>query len=828
MKKSEIFAILLAMFVGNLAAKTFEITEFEVSEPINVANALTEKCGAEGDKAALLKNEVNVENLFANETMVVNAADTTSAIVLKVANNGVAKIVVCRASLMSEQFVTAKLKIDSPSPYELFVNGEMKMPKYEGGNSEIDLTMLPLRDYKVVVKLLVTDAETTLKASVDCGDKEADVYCNVDGKRRLKMSDIQLGKRAASVSLSADGKYLLTRYNDRATAKITNSYCVLSEVKTGKVIANRLNASADWSYGGNEIVYTINSEKGYDLYALDPVTMIERLVVADFPVAYGYVWNKDMDYIIYTKQIEGVYSDGVMQRYTTPDDRIPGNRDKSAIYKYNLRNGLSELIVEGSVFLTDVAANGKKMLYATIEQTPTIRPFNSNSFIDVDLETLEVDTLVTNTGMLSNALYSPDGSKILFLGSAAAFDNLGKNCGEHPIVNDFDVQAFIFDKATREVEPISLDFNPSIDRATWNRGDGNIYMYVTEGFYKNLYRYVVAKKRYEKLPVKSEVITNFSIAFANPSQIAYIDYGFDYASMVWVYDTKKMVNRLVDSPLQTTLDEVDFGKTEQFDFVNSRGDLIEGYICYPPQFDAAKKYPMIVYYYGGTTPTTKAMSNPYCGHMFAANGYVTYVLNPSGTIGYGQEFSARHVNAWGDYTADDIIEGVEQCLNAHDFIDKNRIGCIGASYGGFMTQYLQTRTDLFAAAVSHAGISNVTSYWGEGYWGYSYNSVAAADSYPWTNPELFTKHGSLFNADKINTPILLLHGTADTNVPVGESIQLFNALKILGKEVELVTVNGADHVIRDYEQLIPWHNTIMAFFAKWLKNDSAWWEHMYK
>lgn len=65
-----------------------------------------------------------------------------------------------------------------------------------------------------------------------------------------------------------------------------------------------------------------------------------------------------------------------------------------------------------------------------------------------------------------------------------------------------------------------------------------------------------------------------------------------------------------------------------------------------------------------------------------------------------------------------------------------------------MTMYLQTKTDLFAAAVSHAGISNVTSYWGEGYWGYSYNSVAAAESYPWNNPDLFTKHGALFNADK--------------------------------------------------------------------------------
>ena len=144
-----------------------------------------------------------------------------------------------------------------------------------------------------------------------------------------------------------------------------------------------------------------------------------------------------------------------------------------------------------------------------------------------------------------------------------------------------------------------------------------------------------------------------------------------------------------------------------------------------------------------------------------------------------------------------------------------------------MTQYLQTKTDIFAAAVSHAGISNVTSYWGEGFWGYSYNSVAAADSYPWTDPQLFTEQGSLFNADKIDTPLLLLHGTHDTNVPVGESIQLFNALKILGKEVEFITVDGEDHVIVNYTKRLPWHNTIMAWFAKWLQDDSKWWDDLY-
>lgn len=94
-------------------------------------------------------------------------------------------------------------------------------------------------------------------------------------------------------------------------------------------------------------------------------------------------------------------------------------------------------------------------------------------------------------------------------------------------------------------------------------------------------------------------------------------------------------------------------------------------MCLPPNFDPNKKYPMLVYYYGGTTPTTRGISNPYCAQLFASRDYVVYVIQPSGTIGFGQEFSARHVNAWGKRTADDIIEGTKQFCKEHPFVDEN-------------------------------------------------------------------------------------------------------------------------------------------------------------
>jgi dipeptidyl aminopeptidase/acylaminoacyl peptidase len=234
-----------------------------------------------------------------------------------------------------------------------------------------------------------------------------------------------------------------------------------------------------------------------------------------------------------------------------------------------------------------------------------------------------------------------------------------------------------------------------------------------------------------------------------------------------------------------------------------------------------------VYYYGGTTPVSRTFDGRYPFHLYAAMGYVVYVLQPSGTIGFGQEFSARHVNAWGAYTADEIIEGTKKTCDAHPFLDRSKIGCIGASYGGFMTMYLQTRTDIFAAAVSHAGISDITSYWGEGYWGYSYSGFASAESFPWNNWDLYVGQSPLFFADRMKTPLLLLHGNVDTNVPPGESIQMFTALKILGVPVELILIDGEDHHIIDYDKRIRWNNSIFAWFAKWLQDDDGWWNEIY-
>ncbi|MEL7388112.1 MAG: prolyl oligopeptidase family serine peptidase, partial [Pseudomonadota bacterium] len=183
--------------------------------------------------------------------------------------------------------------------------------------------------------------------------------------------------------------------------------------------------------------------------------------------------------------------------------------------------------------------------------------------------------------------------------------------------------------------------------------------------------------------------------------------------------------------------------------------------------------------------------------------------------------------AWGEYTANDIIDGTKAFLDKYNFVDSKRVGNLGASYGGFMTMLLATKTDMFSASIAHAGISNITSYWGQGWWGYLYSAEASKNSYPWNNPSLYSQHSPVFHADKVTTPLLLLHGDSDTNVPVGESHNMYTALKLLGKDVDLIEYKGADHQIFARDKRFDWWNTMLAYFDKNLKDQPQWWQYLY-
>ena len=358
--------------------------------------------------------------------------------------------------------------------------------------------------------------------------------------------------------------------------------------------------------------------------------------------------------------------------------------------------------------------------------------------------------------------------------------------------------------------------------------DGSLVVRATESSFVHLYRVDPATGTFTRLPTGVDAVTAMSLA-EDGSTLVYAGSGATLPPRVMARSPRPEGDpRTLLVPSAETYDLVDFGRVEDFDFEAEDGSVIPGRVYYPPDFDASKKYPLLVYYYGGVVPTERSFGGRYPKNWWAAQGYVVYVLQPSGAVGFGQERAARHVNDWGKRTAQEIIDGVEAFLSAHPFVDRDKIGHFGGSYGGFMTMLLATQTDLFAASISHAGISSIASYWGEGWWGYLYSAVAGADSYPWNRPDLYVEQSPLFMADKITNPMLLLHGTSDPNVPPGESDQMFIALSILGKEVEYVRIADEAHWILSYPKRVLWWQTIIAWFDKHLKGEPEYWDHLWK
>lgn len=743
--------------------------------------------------------------------------------------------------LRAERFAKGKLKLTSSPRADVILNGDVKISKTTAdsvpGEQSADIELLPQQDYSLIVNVLTMPddpdkPEFRLEFVPDKDFESVRVSSGAELERRVSPLSTMQGERVSSMALSPDGKYLLTRYREVVSAEQSRQRVVMTETATGRTVSENIDFSADWMPKSNTLFFTKEGVKDYDLYVMEVPSMRTTRIATAIP-DQDVTFSPDEKYLFYYDKVDGAKNEGVMRRYSNPDDRIPGDRDRFYICRYDIQNGVTIPLTYGggTTSICDISRDGSKLLYMSQRQTPDKYPFYRVSLVQMDMSTFATDTIINDAdGFVSNAIYSPDATRLFVVGGPDAFDRIGANHDPEPIANNFDNQGFIMTLADRSVKPVTKDFDPSLEGTpVWNAIDNKIYFIGERGFFRDLYQLNPSDGKIVMLGKENlQTVRGFSIGDREARYAAYWGGSFTDDGVACLLNLNNGKSSLVDDPLKKWLGDTQFGKMEPWKFTATDGTVVDGYMCLPPDFDANKKYPLIVYYYGGTSPSNASFYHLYSPQVFASRDYVVYVLNPSGTTGYGQEYSARHVNAWGKRTADEIIQGVKEFCKAHPFVNKDRIGCLGASYGGFMTQYLLTKTDIFHAAISHAGISNVTSYWGEGFWGYSYNSVAAAKSYPWTDPELFTKQGSLFNADKIHTPLLLLHGTVDTNVPIGESIQLFNALKILGRDVEFITVQDENHVISNFNNKLSWHNTIMAWFAKWLQDDPSWWNALYK
>lgn len=724
-----------------------------------------------------------------------------------------------RLGINAEQFTQGKLKLEGLTNPKLYING-----RAQKGDGSYTLELMN-GDYRLLIIAEKVDDWSKVDFDWKSDNPKHSIQFNSDNrKKRVSPEQLYDSETIASISLSPDGDWLLWTKRKYTSATEDTQQTVTEIVNADSLkVKYRWQAmspsNASWSNDSKELFYHHDNV----IFKLNLEDLQITKIVSGIKGIRGLNWY-DKNTLIMSWHKPEKKPHEFTKRYRALEDRWSYWRGNTQIYLIDVQSGVIKQVTENKLTssLLDFRAEENKLLITRSPVDYQKPAHYKTQLIEVNLDSKQ-EKLLGEYRSFNSAAYSDSG--IVFTAGPDFDSGKGRNLTSDKPANNYDGQLYLLDSKSR-VQALSRKFKPSISGFRVLAND-DVLLSATSGDTSQLYRFNHRSKKFLRIKSPIEVVESFSSS--NESKAGFVLIGTSatapqqlVSGKIGRSKTKVLLNTADQSYLNSKI-----GKMLDWDFTTSKGNQIDGRVYLPVNFDETKKYPAIIYYYGGTSPVSRAFTGRWPFNLWAAQGYVVYVLQPSGSIGYGQEFSAKHVNAWGIETADDIIESTQAFVKAHPYVDANRLGNMGASYGGFMSMYLATKTDMFRATISHAGISNLTSYWGHGWWGYLYSGVATQGSFPWNKTDFYTQQSPVFHADKVTTPMLLVHGDSDTNVPVGESHQMYTALKLLGKDVELIEFQGDDHHINARTHRLRWWYTILSYFDKELKEQPQWWQHLY-
>jgi dipeptidyl aminopeptidase/acylaminoacyl peptidase len=254
---------------------------------------------------------------------------------------------------------------------------------------------------------------------------------------------------------------------------------------------------------------------------------------------------------------------------------------------------------------------------------------------------------------------------------------------------------------------------------------------------------------------------------------------------------------------------------ESFWFKGAHGDKVQGFLVKPPNFDANKKYPLKFIIHGGPeVPMGDEWSYRWNAELFAASGYIVIMINFHGSPGYGQRFIDEINGDWGGAPFEDLMKGLDYAEKTYPFIDKDRECALGASYGGYMANWVLGHTNRFKCIVTHDGMFNTYSAWGttEELW---FNDWEFKGT-PYTNPEMYEKWNPRNAAKNFKTPTLVIHGQLDYRLDVSEGLQLFTTLQTMGVPSKMLYFPDEGHWVLKPQNSQLWYKTVNDWVDHWI------------
>jgi dipeptidyl aminopeptidase/acylaminoacyl peptidase len=463
---------------------------------------------------------------------------------------------------------------------------------------------------------------------------------------------------------------------------------------------------------------------------------------------------------------------------------------------------LSHTFMLGGSVKFDISPDGKEICYIHNIEKDLASSTNAD-LMTINIETKERNNITfDNKALDGNPVYSPDGKYIAFKMMTI------------PGYESDRLRLALYNRNSHQIKVLTEEFDYNIGDFVWRSDSKVIYFNADVEGYSPLY--------------SIDINTNSIAPVSGKQSIFGFDLGADDAHIYYmaraVHKPGEIyrINLVTKSIQQMTLfnqkliDEVDIRPAEQMWVDGADGKKVHVFIVKPHNFDAGKKYPLILNVHGG--PQSQWMDS-FRGdwQVYPGAGYIVAFPNPHGSTGYGQEYTEAISGDWGGKVYEDLMK-VTDALEQLPYVDKDRLGAMGWSFGGYMMNWFQAKTDRFKCLASMMGIFDLESMWGatEELWFVNWDLKGQ----PW-NSEVYQKYSPSNYVENFSTPTLIIAGKKDYRVPYSQSVQYFTTLQHLGIDSRFILFKNDGHWPSHVKSMPLYYNAHLEWFNKYLGGAPA-------